>query len=74
MVARVRTGIARGSVTVLDEFNDDSAYAERHILDLTMTDGSTDRREIYLFGSFAEDGRFRSLSEVGFSLVTGEAQ
>ncbi|MFD3454446.1 nuclear transport factor 2 family protein [Streptomyces sp. NPDC058691] len=68
MVARSRTGITKGTVTVLDELRDGSSYAERHVFEITLADGSTQHREIALFGTLAEDGRFRHLSETGFSV------
>ncbi|MFJ5215212.1 nuclear transport factor 2 family protein [Streptomyces sp. NPDC088354] len=73
MVARTRAGITRGTVTVLDELRDGSAYAERHVFEITLADGSTQHREIAVFGTFAEDGRFRHLSETGFSVAPDPA-
>ncbi|MGQ5261190.1 hypothetical protein ACTWLT_10580 [Micromonospora sp. ZYX-F-536] len=73
MVARVRSQIVSGTVTVLDELRDGSRYAERHVFEITMADGSTARREIAVFGSFAEDGRFQHLSETGFDLPASRA-
>ncbi|MEU8379927.1 hypothetical protein [Streptosporangium sp. NPDC048865] len=72
MVARTRSRIAGGTVTVLDELRDGSTYAERHVFEITMVDGSTQRREISIFGSLAEDGRFQELSETGFSVGPDE--
>ncbi|MEV6371204.1 nuclear transport factor 2 family protein [Micromonospora musae] len=72
MVAGMRERVVSGTVTVLDEFRDGSAYAERHVYEITMADGSTIRREISVFGSYAEDGRFRHLSETGFDLAPDE--
>ncbi|MER7888848.1 hypothetical protein ABTX15_03370 [Micromonospora sp. NPDC094482] len=74
MVARTRTQIARGTVTVLDELRDGSRYAERHVFEITMVDGATARREIAIFGSFAPDGRFQHLSETGFDLLPDDAR
>lgn len=68
MVARARGQVIGGAVTVLDELTDGSAYAERHVFSITMHDGSTQSREIAIFGAFAEDGRFRQLSETGFDV------
>ncbi|MCS5717780.1 hypothetical protein N1027_06485 [Herbiconiux sp. CPCC 205763] len=68
MVARTRDQVASGSVRVIDELRVGDSYAERHVLDLTLNNGSTQHREIAIFGTFAEDGRFRHLSETGFSL------
>ncbi|MEU8179262.1 hypothetical protein AB0B85_22615 [Micromonospora sp. NPDC049044] len=68
MVTQARTQIVSGTVTVLDELREGSRYAERHVFEITMADGSTAKREIAIFGSYAEDGRFRHLSETGFDL------
>ncbi|RAN93314.1 nuclear transport factor 2 family protein [Micromonospora noduli] len=68
MVTRVRGQIVGGTVRVLDELRDGRHYAERHVFEITMADGSTAKREIAIFGSYAEDGRFRHLSETGFDL------
>ncbi|MET7670526.1 hypothetical protein [Micromonospora luteifusca] len=68
MVARVRAQIVSGTVTVLDELRDGPHYAERHVFEITMADGSTAKREVAIFGTYAEDGRFHHLSETGFDL------
>jgi len=68
MVARVRSQVAEGSVTVLDELRDGSTYAERHVFHITLKNGATQDREVAIFGTFAEDGRFRYLSETGFDI------
>ncbi|MFB7511269.1 nuclear transport factor 2 family protein [Streptomyces broussonetiae] len=68
MVARVRSQVTKGSVTVLDELRDGFTYAERHVFHITLENGSTQSREIAIFGTFAEDGRFRNLSETGFDV------
>ncbi|WP_327035734.1 hypothetical protein [Micromonospora ureilytica] len=68
MVARVRGQVVGGSVRVIDELRDGLRYAEWHVYEITLADGSTAKREIAIFGSYAEDGRFRHLSETGFDL------
>ncbi|MEU5903405.1 hypothetical protein [Micromonospora sp. NPDC047527] len=68
MVTEVRGQIVSATVTVLDEQRDGLHYAERHVFEITMVDGSTAKREIAIFGTYAEDGRFRHLSETGFDL------
>lgn len=68
MVAAVRTKVTGGTVTVLDELCDGTAYAERHVFRITLADGSVQQREIAIFGTHAEDGRFRHLSETGFDV------
>jgi hypothetical protein len=68
MVAGARTQIARGSGVVVDELRDGSAYAERHRFRVEFIDGTVQNREIAIFGTVGEDGRFEHLSEVGFAL------
>jgi hypothetical protein len=68
MAARVRSQVAEGTVTVLDELRDGSTYAERHVYHITLENGATQDREVTIFGTFAPDGRFRHLSETGFDL------
>ncbi|PZG04940.1 nuclear transport factor 2 family protein [Nonomuraea aridisoli] len=72
MVAGIRSRLAGGTVTVLDELRDGSTYAERHVFEVTMVDGATLKREIFVFGSFADDGRFQELSETGFTVGPDE--
>ena len=74
MVARMRSQIVSGMVTVLDELRDGPRYAERHVYELTRVDGSTVKREVAIFGAFAEDGRFQHLSETGFDLLADDAR
>lgn len=66
MAERARSQVAEGSVTVLDELIDGSAYAERHVFHITPKNGAAQDREVAVFGTFAPDGRFQSLSEIGF--------
>jgi hypothetical protein len=68
MVARVRSQVAEGTVTVLDELRDGAAYAERHVFHITLKNGDSQDREVAIFGIFAPDGRFRHLSETGFDV------
>jgi hypothetical protein len=68
MVEHIRSQVTGGTVTVLDEFRDGSAYAERHVFHITLKDGATQHREVAIFGTFAEDGRFLHLSETGFDV------
>ncbi|MFF4903182.1 nuclear transport factor 2 family protein [Streptomyces sp. NPDC001068] len=74
MVAGVRGQITKGEVTVLDEIRDGDTYAERHVFHLTLADGATQSREIAIFGTFAEDGRFQNLSETGFDVAVDETR
>ncbi|WP_121715817.1 nuclear transport factor 2 family protein [Streptomyces sp. E5N91] len=68
MVEGIRSQVAGGTVTVLDELRDGSSYAERHVFHITLKNGVAQHREVAIFGSFAEDGRFRNLSETGFDI------
>ncbi|WP_250032345.1 hypothetical protein [Paractinoplanes maris] len=65
-VAGLQSQIVNGSVTVLDEFIDGRRYAERHQYEATLTNGTTLRREIFVFGEYSDDGRFRRVNETGF--------
>ncbi|TQK42551.1 hypothetical protein FBY35_3972 [Streptomyces sp. SLBN-118] len=71
-IAHLRTVFAGGTVQVQDEFVDGDRYADRHTVDVTKTDGSTARMEVYLFGEFAPDGRFRRIEETTLMLVGAE--
>ena len=68
LAGHMRGQVAEGTVIVLDELRDGATYAERHVFRITLTDGSTQHREVAVFGTYAEDGRFRHLSETGFSV------
>jgi hypothetical protein len=68
MVARVRSQVLAGTVTVLDELREGSVYAERHVFHITLKNGATQDREVAIFGRYAPDGRFRQLSETGFDI------
>ncbi|MFF5083604.1 hypothetical protein ACFY36_41700 [Actinoplanes sp. NPDC000266] len=69
MAAGLRDRVTGGTVTVLDELTDGRHYAERHVYEVTMTDGATLKREIYVFGTLAADGRFEQLSETGIEVA-----
>jgi hypothetical protein len=68
MVTGIRSRVAEGEVTVLDEFFEGANYAERHRYRMTLTDGTTVHREMFYFATFAEDGRFRTVHETGFDV------
>jgi hypothetical protein len=72
MAAQVRGQVAEGTVTVLDELRDGSAYAERHVFHITLKNGATQDKEIAIFGTYAADGRFRHLNETGFGIEPAE--
>ncbi|KJS54572.1 nuclear transport factor 2 family protein [Streptomyces rubellomurinus] len=62
-IAHLRGIVAGGRIQVLEELVQGDLYADRHIIDVDKTDGSTVRVEVYLFGEFAPDGRFRRIEE-----------
>jgi len=68
MAAQVRGQVAEGTVTVLDELRDGSAYAERHVFHITLKNGVTRDEEVAIFGTYAADGRFQHLSETAFDI------
>ena len=68
MAAGARSQVAEGTVTVLDELREGSAYAERHVYHITLKNGVTWDREVSIFGTFAADGRFQHLSETAFDI------
>jgi hypothetical protein len=67
-IAHLRTVVAGGSVEVHDELVDGTRYADRHTVEVTKTDGSTVRMEVYVFADFAPDGRFRRIEETTLML------
>ncbi|MGV4926261.1 nuclear transport factor 2 family protein [Streptomyces sp. BHT-5-2] len=67
-IAHLRGIVAGGSIRVLDELVQGDLYADRHIIDVDKTDGSSVRMEVYLFGEFAADGRFRRIEETTLML------
>ncbi len=71
-IAHLREVVADGSVEVHEELSDGTRYAARHTVDVTKRDGSTVRMEVYLFGEFAPDGRFRRIEETTLMLAGSE--
>ncbi|MEU7642973.1 MULTISPECIES: nuclear transport factor 2 family protein [unclassified Streptomyces] len=72
-IAHLRTIIAGGEIQVLEELVQGDLYADRHIIDARKTDGSSVRVEVYLFGEFAPDGRFRRIEETTLMLQGADA-
>ncbi|MEU1376899.1 nuclear transport factor 2 family protein [Streptomyces triculaminicus] len=72
-IAHLRTVVAGGSVEVHDELSSGDRYADRHTMEVIKTDGSTVRMEVYLFGEFAPDGRFRRVEETTLMLEGADA-
>ena len=73
-VAQVRETLSDATVEVHQELRQGSTYAERHTLDLAMTDGSKQRLEVFIFGEYALDGRFLRLHEAVVPLTAGDGQ
>lgn len=71
-IAHLRTAVARGRVEVHEEFVDGHRYADRHTVDVTKTDESHVRMEVYLFAEFAPDERFRRIEETTLMLAGAE--
>ncbi|MGW2253215.1 nuclear transport factor 2 family protein [Kitasatospora sp. NPDC001660] len=72
-IAHLRTIVAGGEIQVLEELVQGDLYADRHIIDIRKTDGSSVRVEVYLFGEFAPDGRFRRIEETTLMLQGADA-
>ncbi|MGW6688369.1 nuclear transport factor 2 family protein [Streptomyces sp. NPDC054961] len=72
-IAHLRTVVAGGTLEVHDELSDGRLYADRHTVHVTKKDGSTVSTEVYLFGEFAPDGRFRRVEETTLMLAGDEA-
>lgn len=58
----------RVTVTVLDEFSEESRYAERHVIDLLKRDGGRMLQEVYLFAERSQDGRFNRIEEATLAI------
>jgi hypothetical protein len=72
-IAHLRSIVASGTVRVLDEFRDGPRYADRHVVEILKLDGSRVEMEVYVFGEFAADGRFRRVEETTLMLSGAEA-
>ena len=59
----LRSMVASAEVKVLSLFRDGNKYAERHLTQAVMKDGSRSRADAYVFGELDEDGRIRKFSE-----------
>jgi hypothetical protein len=62
-IAHLRAITGSGAIHVHEELSSEPFYAERHTVELTKTDGSRVRTEVYVFGEHAPDGRFRRIEE-----------
>ncbi|WP_441246653.1 nuclear transport factor 2 family protein [Kitasatospora sp. McL0602] len=72
-IAHLRQLVASGSIEVHEELTDGTRYADRHTVEVTKLDGAQVRMEVYLFGEFAPDGRFRRIEETTLLLSGAEA-
>jgi hypothetical protein len=72
-IAHLRSIVVGGNVRVLDEFRDGARYADRHVVEILKRDGSHVEMEVYAFGQFAPDGRFRQVEETTLMLAGTEA-
>lgn len=72
-IAHLRGVVAGGEVQVLEELVQGDLYADRHIVDVRKTDGSTASMEVYVFAELAPDGRFRRIEETTLLLDGSDA-
>ena len=72
-IAHLRSIVASGTVRILDEIRDGARYADRHVVEILKRDGSRVEMEVYVFGEFAADGRFRRVEETTLMLSGAEA-
>jgi hypothetical protein len=63
-ITQLRSFLELVEIDVLGELQQDSAYAERHIINATQVDGSVLRQEVFVFADIAADGRFDRLEEL----------
>ena len=71
-MALLRGLVGSGSVNVHQELVDGLRYAEHHTLDGVKKDGGRVTIEVFTFGSYAEDGRFKRLDEAT-EMIVGDA-
>jgi hypothetical protein len=67
-IAHLREVVAGGSIQVMEELVQGNLYADRHVVDVEKVDGSKVSMEVYVFGEFAPDGRFRRIEETTLML------
>jgi hypothetical protein len=72
-IAHLRSIVVGGRIEVHEELADGPVYAERHTIELTKTDGSVVRSEVYVFGERTPDGRFQRIEETVLLLSGTEA-
>jgi hypothetical protein len=71
-ITQLRSNTKDITITVLDDIVDGGRYAERHIIDLLLTDGRRLVQEVYLFAALDSDGRFERIEEVSLPLSATE--
>jgi hypothetical protein len=62
-IAALREIVQHARITVLDELDDGTRYAEHHVIDLTQRDGEHILREVFVFAERDAAGRFIRLEE-----------
>jgi len=68
----LRAAVESAEIRVLDEFEQDGSYADRHEAHIVKTDGATVVQEVYLFATLADDGRFAEVHELTHMLTGAE--
>ncbi|MFI6151734.1 nuclear transport factor 2 family protein [Kitasatospora sp. NPDC051170] len=72
-IAHLREIVVGGEVQVFEELAQGDLYADRHVVDVRKTDGSSVRMEVYVFAELAADGRFRRIEETTLMLEGSDA-
>ena len=73
LATRLREAVEHATVTVLDELASGDRYAERHVVELVLRDGTRTRREVSVFARRDADGRFTRIEETTRPLDEAEA-
>jgi hypothetical protein len=63
-IGQLRAFLLTVQLDVIDELQQGSAYAERHVIRATQADGAALGQEVFVFARVADDGRFDSLEEL----------
>lgn len=69
-ITALREVIAQVTVTVLNEFDNATSYAERHIIEMLKHDGERIYQEVYVFAARDNDQRFTQIEEITLKLDT----
>lgn len=62
-IVALRSQISHATIHVLDEFIEDSAYAQRHVIRLFLLDGSVTAKTVFVFAKRDSQGRFTQIEE-----------